>query len=148
MQLKLFLYIFLFQFFAFKVFCQKSFPDTTIINKQLIYLNMGKITLESGYKFKLTIKKETRILFENFPNSLLIFDDWVRNTKLQRKRSLVPLGLAISSLFIVKKSPKLALSLTGISLIGSFIILPKSIRDVNILENAIIERNKELLAKK
>lgn len=148
MQLKVVVITFFLQVSSLSVFCQKAILDTSLINKQLIYLNSGKIALETGYKLKLTTKKETRILFENFPNSLLIFDEWVRKTRIHRKRALVPLGVAISSLFLAKKSPKLALGLTGLALTSDIIILSKTIRDVNILENAIIERNKELLANK
>lgn len=117
-----------------------------IYDSQIIRLTTsGRLTNAQGETFKLTLKENTRKLFQNSEPSLILFDKYVQKNKQARLITSIGSALMIGSAFLIKERPEIAgigiASGFGLSITG----LVRAIRAVPVLEQAIDARNRQIL---
>ena len=117
-----------------------------IYDSQIIRLTTsGKLTNAQGETFKLTLKENTRRLFQNSEPSLILFDKYVQQNKKARLITSIGSALMIGSAFLIKEKPEIA----GIGIAGGFGLsitgLIKAFKAVPVLEQAIDVRNRQIL---
>lgn len=117
-----------------------------IYDSQIIRLTTsGKLTNAQGETFKLTLKENTRRLFQNSEPSLILFDKYVQQNKKARLITSIGSALMIGSAFLIKDKPEIA----GIGIAGGFGLsitgLIKAFKAVPVLEQAIDVRNRQIL---
>ena len=117
-----------------------------IYDSQIIRLTTsGRLTNAQGETFKLTLKENTRKLFQNSEPSLILFDKYVQKNKQARLITSIGSALMIGSAFLIKERPEIGgigfASGFGLSITG----LVRAIRAVPVLEQAIDARNRQIL---
>lgn len=128
--------------------CIKEYKDSLrkVYETQILNLtSKGVLKNFKGQTYSLSMKEDTRKLFLNSEQGILLFDKYVENNRRNRKYALIGTGIMIGSAFLIKEKPTIA----GIGFLGgitlNIAVIIRAFKNVPFLEQAIGIRNKDLL---